>query len=100
MNKLIALVLLTVCSTVFAHEPMSDACSPPERPADDQNDVLWQAFMNEIDGFRNCVNDKMVWHEAAADKHNDNARQVVTLWNDFVQTSLNVPEDFPWPLED
>ena len=100
MNKLIALVLLGLSGTVYAHEPMNHACSPPERPLDDQNDMAWQAFMHEIDGFRDCINDKMAWHQSAADRHNDNARQVVTLWNDFVQTSLNAPEDYPWPPED
>ena len=100
MNKLIALVLLSLSGAASAHEPMDHACTSPERPLDDQNDVAWQTFMNEIDNFRDCINDKMAWHQAAADKHNNNARQVVTVWNEFVQTSLNAPEDYPWPPED
>jgi hypothetical protein len=99
MRKVIAFLLLFGSSLASAHQPMAHACTPPERPANDQDDVLWQQFMNEIDAFRDCVNDKMKWHEQAAQKHNDNARHVVTLWNDFVQTSLNAPEDFPWPPE-
>ena len=57
-------------------------------------------FVAEIDAFRECVNAKMQWHEQAVQVHNDNARQVVALWNEFVQTSLNAPEDFPWPEEE
>ncbi len=100
MARLLALILLCLGVTAHGHEPMVHACTPPERPANDNNDQLWQAFMVDIEAFRNCVNDKMDWHQAAADAHNDNARQVVTLWNDFVQTSLNAPEDFPWPPQD
>ena len=100
MQKLLVLILLCLSATAFAHEPMAHACTPPERPLNDQDDVAWQGFMSGIDAFRDCVNDKMNWHQAAADTHSDNAKQVVTLWNDFVQTSLNAPEDFPWPPED
>ena len=100
MQKLLALILLCLSATTLAHEPMAHACEPPERPLNDQDDVAWQAFMSRIDTFRGCVNDKMAWHQAAADTHSDNARNVVALWNDFVQTSLNAPADFPWPPED
>jgi hypothetical protein len=36
-------------------------------------------------------------HEAAARAHQAQARAAVDLWNTFVKTSLNAPEDFPWP---
>lgn len=100
MQKLLALILLCLSATTYAHEPMAHACMPPERPLNEQDDVAWQGFMTGIDTFRDCVNDKMAWHEAAADIHSDNARVVVSLWNDFVQTSLNAPEDYPWPPGD
>jgi len=97
MRKILAVTLLGMMSAVWGHEPMSHACVAPERPVDDQNDELWQQFMADIDTFRDCVNDKMEWHQAAADLHLQNAREVVALWNEFVKTSLNAPEDFPWP---
>ena len=97
MRKILALMLLTWSGWAFAHEPMQHVCIAPERPEDDQNDVLWQQFMANIDAFRDCVNAKMEWHQAAADTHHQNAEEVVALWNEFVQTSLNAPEDFPWP---
>ena len=100
MRKIIAFMLLIGSTWAQAHEPMQHACVAPERPVDDSDDVLWHQFMADIDTFRNCVNDKMHWHEHAAQVHNDNARQVVTMWNEFVQTSLNAPEDFPWPPEE
>ena len=100
MRNLFALIMLTMSATAFAHEPMDHACAAPERPANDQDDLQWQRFMRDIDAFRDCVNAKMEWHQNAANVHNDNARQVVTLWNDFVQTSLNAPEDFPWPPDE
>ena len=100
MRKIIALLTVLSATSVFAHGPMDHACVAPERPVDDQDDVLWQQFVTEIDAFRECVNAKMQWHEQAVQVHNDNARQVVALWNEFVQTSLNAPEDFPWPEEE
>ena len=100
MRNLFAILLLLASFVAHAHDPMAQACSAPERPSNDQDDVLWQQFMREVDAFRDCVNTKMAWHQSAAEVHNDNARQVVTLWNEFVQTSLNAPEDFPWPPEE
>ena len=73
MQKLLTLILLSLSATTYAHEPMAHACTPPERPLNEQDDVAWQAFMTGIDTFRDCVNDKMAWHEAAADIHSDNA---------------------------
>jgi len=100
MRKILAFVCLMSGAMAFGHEPMSHVCVAPERPVDDSNDELWQQFMSEIDVFRECVNDKMQWHQSAAQMHHENAREVVTLWNEFVQGSLNAPEDFPWPPED
>ena len=99
MRKLVVLMLLAVSSVGYAHGPMQHVCIAPERPEDDQNDVQWQQFMSDIDAFRDCVNSKMEWHQQAADGHHQSAQEVVTLWNTFVQTSLNAPEDFPWPEE-
>ena len=97
--RLSAVVLLLASTSLAAHEPMRHACDAPERPVNDSNDELWQQFVSDIDAFRDCVNDKMQWHQSAANIHEENARQVVNVWNDFVQTSLNAPEDFPWPPE-
>ena len=97
MRKIVVLMLLAVSGSAFAHGPMEHVCVAPDRPEDDHNDVLWQQFMRDIDAFRECVNTKMAWHQQAADGHHQGAQEVVALWNDFVQTSLNAPEDFPWP---
>ena len=36
----------------------------------------------------------------AADRHRTAANAATEEWNAFVHGSLNVPEDFPWPLPD
>ncbi len=101
MNKILAILLMICVSPlVLAHEPMNHACIAPERPQDDQNDAQWNRFVADINTFRDCVNHKMEWHQSAAQTHSENAQQVVSLWNEFVRTSLNAPEDFPWPPED
>ncbi len=91
---------LLLAGAGWAHQPMEHRCVAPERPADEQDDELWQTFLEEINQFRECVNSKMMWHQTAASAHNNHAREVVESWNAFVRTSLNAPEDFPWPPED
>ena len=83
----------------IAHDNIVRECVAPTRPDNDQDDVQWQAFLAEVKAFRHCVSDKMQWHELAATRHNETARQEVERWNDFVRASLNAPEDFPWPEE-
>ena len=87
-------------SNAIAHEVAMAPCEKPVRPADDQNDVLWQRFLEQIDTFRACVNTRMEWHQDAVRDHQEKARLAVVSWNSFVRTSLNAPEDFPWPPED
>lgn len=83
-----------------SHEPMASDCRAPERPLDDQNDQLWQQFLQDIDVFQSCVTAAADRHQAASDAHQRAAFAAVDAWNDFVRTSLNAPEDFPWPPEE
>jgi hypothetical protein len=92
-------LLLSLTQACLAHELDPVECDAPIRPADDQNDLLWQAFLNEIDEFRDCVTQQMALHEQAAKSHQAAAREAVENWNAFVRDSLNAPEDFPWPPE-
>ena len=96
------LLALTIVSWVpaHAHEPMTHDCVAPERPADDQDDVLWADFLARIDEFQTCITAVADRHQAASDEHQRAAFAAVDAWNDFVRTSLNAPEDFPWPPED
>ncbi len=83
--------------TASAHQPMQNDCIPPTRPADEQNDVLWQEFLADIDTFQACINANVERHQSATSEHQEAARLTVERWNQFVQQSLNAPEDFPWP---
>ncbi len=94
------LTLLSVNHPAYGHEAMQFACAAPERPIDDANDLLWQRFLQEIDAYRTCVQRAMDQHQVAATQHQAAARSAVTSWNEFVRTSLNAPEDFPWPPEE
>ena len=82
------------------HEPMAHDCVAPQRPADDQDDALWSRFLADIDEFQACVTAAADRHQAASDAHQRAAFAAVDAWNDFVRTSLNAPEDFPWPPEE
>lgn len=98
---LLAVLTAVACAAapVAAHEPMSHDCAAPARPQDDQNDLLWNQFLGEIERFQSCITESADRHQAAADAHQRAAFAAVDAWNDFVRTSLNAPEDFPWPPE-
>jgi len=82
----------------YAHSPApAHGCEPPTRPADDQNDSLWQRFLADVDGFRACISDYAQRNHAAAEAHREAANAATLDWNRFVRSDLNVPEDFPWP---
>ena len=92
------LFLLLMCFPIvsFAHSVQSP-CLAPDRPDNDQDDQAWQAFLIQVDLFRQCVSDTMRKHQNAANQHHADAKIVVDEWNHFVRASLNAPEDFPWP---
>lgn len=79
--------------------PPHHGCQAPTRPADDQNDVLWQGFLDAVDRFRGCISDYASANRAASEAHNRAANEATLDWNRFVRSDLNVPEDFPWPPE-
>jgi hypothetical protein len=97
---LLSLTLLWLAQGALAHEPMLHDCVAPVRPVDDQDDLLWNRFLDEIDVFQACVTRAADRHQAASDAHQRAAFAAVDAWNDFVRTSLNAPEDFPWPPEE
>ena len=91
---------LSGAPSVQAHDYQGDACVPPTRPADDNNDQLWNEFLAAVDRFRACTQAHMEWHQSAVVAHQQDARLAVERWNQFVRISLNAPEDFPFPVED
>lgn len=99
LHVLCLFALLLADLPALAHDPMAPDCAAPTRPLDDSNDQHWQIFLQQIGEFQTCVNDAMQRHQDAAKEHQQQAQAVVQQWNTFVQTSLNAPEDFPWPPE-
>ena len=102
MRNLFVLLILICTLPVMAaeHQLRDHSCQTPIRPIDDQNDRLWQKFLDEIDAYRDCINREMEWHQQAARDHQARAKVVVDEWNRFVTNNLNAPEDFPWPPEE
>lgn len=94
------LLMLTAAPPARSHEQMTIDCVAPVRPLDDQNDERWHRFLAEIDAFQTCITKAADRHQAWADEHQRAAFAAVDAWNDFVRTSLNAPEDFPWPPEE
>jgi hypothetical protein len=85
----------------LAHAPApAPGCTAPTRPANDQNDVLWQRFLDDVDAFRACISDFAEANHRAAEVHNQAANEATLIWNRFVRAELNVPEDYPWPPQE
>lgn len=98
---LAVLWLTLACLTLppaYGHEPVdAPGCSAPRRPVDDQDDVLWQRFLDQVDGFRACISTYAEVNHRASATHRDAANRATVAWNRFVRTELNVPADYPWP---
>jgi len=95
-----SLLAAALVPAAFAHAPPPrHDCVAPSRPADEQNDVLWQRFLDDVDEFRACISEFVDHNQAAAGAHTEAARAATLDWNAFVRSDLNVPEDFPWPPE-
>ncbi|TVS14325.1 MAG: hypothetical protein EA417_15300 [Gammaproteobacteria bacterium] len=90
-------VLLPAAAASTGTPPAAHDCHAPGRPADDQEDRRWQAFLQDVDSYRACISDFAAESERAAVAHREAARKAVADWNDFVRRELNAPADFPWP---
>ncbi len=100
-SRWVLVILPWLCLTALparAHEsPPPRHCVAPTRPADEQNDVLWQRFLTDVDAFRACISSYVEANNRAADIHRQAAREATMEWNRFVHAELNVPADYPWP---
>ena len=94
------LCAVLLATSALAHDPVpAHGCQAPVRPADDQDDARWQAYLDAVDAFRACISDFAIAHRAAARAHQEAANAATLDWNEFVRRELNVPEDYPWPPE-
>ncbi len=55
----------------------------------------WNAFVDAVDVYRDCINRYQAAHYVQSDAHRAAAEASVQEWNTFVRENLNVPEDFP-----
>jgi hypothetical protein len=60
----------------------------------------WNAFVDDVDTYRDCTSTFVADNHAAAERHRAAANAATEAWNAFVRSSLNVPEDYPWPPPD
>ena len=92
---------LLIPALAFGHaEPPKEDCAEPVRPPD-KNDVdVWNRFMDQVDAYRSCMSAFIAANHAAAEQHRTAANAATAEWNAFVHSSLNVPEDFPWPPQE
>jgi hypothetical protein len=99
-GALAVLLVLCAATAAYAHNPVPPhGCQAPTRPANDQDDVLWESYLAAVDRFRACISDFATANHQAAERHHEAANAATLDWNRFVRDELNVPEDFPWPPE-
>ena len=97
----LALAAIAVVAPVGAHSPAAaHGCTAPTRPANDQDDLLWQRFLDDVDAFRACISAYADANHRASEVHREAANAATVDWNRFVRAELNVPEDYPWPPEE
>lgn len=93
-----AALCLVSAPPAFAHDTApAHGCAAPSRPADDQDDVSWQHYLDDVDAFRTCISAFADANRHAAQMHNQAANAATRDWNGFVKRELNVPQDYPWP---
>ena len=80
-----------------ADGPLQPDCAQPVRPPDKTDTVVWNHFVDQVGVYRSCMNAFITANHAAADRYRAAANAATEEWNEFVHSSLNVPEDFPWP---
>lgn len=94
-------VIVMTPALAFAHaEAPSHDCVRPVRPPDKNDEVVWNTFVDRMDAYRACMSAFIETNHRAADHHRAAANAATDEWNEFVRSSLNVPEDFPWPPPD
>ena len=97
-RKVIVLCLAFSSTFAFGHtEPPTHACIQPMRPPDKNDADVWNQFIDQVDSYRSCMNAFIAENHEAAERHRAAANAATEEWNTFVRSSLNVPEDFPWP---
>lgn len=103
MNRLdirglwLSVAVLVAQPSLAAAEPPHPDCVQPVRPPDKSDAVAWNRFVDRVDVYRSCMNAFITANHAAADRYRAAANAATEEWNQFVHSSLNVPEDFPWP---
>ena len=94
-------VTLLIPALSFAHSPQpAHGCIQPTRPPDKNDPDVWNRFIDQVDVYRDCMSTFITENNVAADHHRAAANAATAQWNAFVHGSLNVPDDFPWPLPD
>jgi hypothetical protein len=99
VTVLIGIVALVAQVGLGDDGALRPACVQPIRPPDKTDSGRWNAFVDQVDAYRSCMNAFITENHAAADRHRAAANAATDEWNEFVHESLNVPEDFPWPPE-
>lgn len=100
MRAFTCLLLCLACRVCVADMPVPlPGCIAPERPGEDVPEAVWQRFLADVDAYRACISSYVESNNAASDAHRTAANRATLAWNEFVRTSLNAPEDYPWPPE-
>ncbi|NJN51293.1 MAG: hypothetical protein HC809_05455 [Gammaproteobacteria bacterium] len=98
MRRIVAALFMVSALVAAAHDiSPAPGCRAPERPPDQDDVERWNGFVDAVDAYRACINEFIASNHAAASHHRSAANAATETWNTFVRSSLNVPQDYPWP---
>ncbi len=97
VRSCLLMFLAPLAAPASAHDTVTHACVAPTRPPEGVEPEVWNAFVDRVDVYRACMSDFIAANHAQADAHRDAANAATEEWNAFVRSSLNVPEDYPFP---
>lgn len=84
-------LLLLVC-TGSADADMftpSHSCTKPYKPYQFRDEWELRNFRDEVEDYKNCINDFVEEQNDAIRRHEDAAQEAIDEWNSFVRYEMN-----------
>ncbi|RUR34770.1 hypothetical protein ELY33_00895 [Vreelandella andesensis] len=92
LSVILGLLFLVVSSASFSHSSWqaSHSCFKPVKPYEFQSQWEANMFNNEVDVYRNCIEQFVSEQENAIQTHSGALDEAIDEWNDFVNFELNI----------
>ena len=88
-------IVATVCALALCGAAQADTfqpshpCSQPYKPFEFTSDWELRNFLDEVEDYRQCIEDFVEEQQDAIRKHSAAAEEAIEEWNDYVDSELN-----------